>query len=451
MKLKNIVSILLLIAMGVASLAAPAAAAEVEEVYFFSSIGAYQKLLEQEVAAWNEGEGAAKGVRIVMETNIDNYGTALETMIAAGTYPDLADMYARADMLTAGYARNLYDVPGIEEEIERFKPFFAQGVNLRGDKLYAMPLELVPLKMVYNAEIFEACGLTEPPKTWDEMADYAKIITEKGAGKFYGFGWTTMWTAAFRRLLMKTTISSLGHGWFNNEAGTYDFTPYESGVKAIARMYQEGSMFPTPMDQHIDPIRNRFAEGLVGMEMAPAYDVSVYCNQFPCKFEWRVADAPALTDAGLQFKGVALNRGNVSITKWVSEERLPKVVEAWKFLHSRDLYKKLYANSAIIPHEASIIEEVKAEGFENELMNWSDMSDTTNYVAEPVWPDRLLTLEGDDLHTVFTNIMLGSTTWEAEIDGLNERYNKAYAQAKEDGLIDTAIYEVPYSSGPRAN
>ena len=475
MKLKNIVSILLVIAMAFSAFAcaapaaeeapatapatevapaaeaAPAASGEVEEVYFFSSIGAYQKLLEEEVAKWNEGEGAAKGVRIVMETNIDNYGTALETMIAAGTYPDLADMYDKPDMLVAGYARDLYNTPGVEAEVERFTPYLAQSTNLRGDKLYALPLELVPLKMVYNAEIFEECGLTEPPKTWDEMADYAKIITEKGAGKYYGFGWTTMWTASFRRLMMETCISSVGHSYYDSGKATFDFTPWENGVKAMARMYQEGSMFPTPMDQHIDPIRNRFAEGLVGMEMAPAYDVSVYNNQFPCDFEWKVCDAPALTDAGLQFKGSSLNRANVSITTWVSDERLPAVVEAWKFLHSRDLYKKLYSNSAIIPHETDIIEEEKAEGYENELKNWAEMSDTTNYTFEPVRLDSLLTLEGDNFHTVFTNIMLGDTTWEAELEGLNKRYNDAYAQAKADGVVDPAIYEQPYSSGPRAN
>ena len=473
MKLKRIVSLLLVIALAFTAFAcatpeAPAAEgtettegttgqtestkpAKVEEVYFFSSIGAYQKLLEQEVAKWNEGEGAAKGVRIVMETNIDNYGTALETMITAGTYPDLADLYSRADMLKAGYARDLYSIPELADTIGQFEPWLAQGVNLQGDKLYSLPLELVPVKMVYNADIFAECGITAPPTTWDEMADYAKTITEKGAGKYYGFGWTTMWTASFRRLLMKASISSVGHGWFNNDTGTYDFTPWESGVKAIARMYQEGSTFPTPMDQHIDPIRNRFAEGLVGMEIAPAYDVSVYTIQFPAEFNWKVCDVPALTSDGLQYKGVALNRGNISITSWVSDERLPAVVEAFKFLHSRELYKKLYANSSIIPHDSTIMDEVKAAGFENAMPNWEEMSDITNYTFEPVWPDRMLTLEGDDLHTVFTNIMLGDTTWEAEIEGLNARYNKAYAQAKTDGLIDTNIYESGYSSGARVN
>ncbi|HHW31609.1 MAG TPA: carbohydrate ABC transporter substrate-binding protein [Clostridiaceae bacterium] len=422
---------------------------KVEEVYFFSSIGAYKTLLEQEIEKWNNGEGAQKGVRIVMETNIDNYGTALETMIQAGTYPDLADMYARVDMLKAGYARNLYEIKEIQDLVERFKPYLSQGINLQGDKLYSLPLELVPLKMVYNAEIFKECGLTEPPKTWDEMADYAKIITEKGNGKYYGFGWTTMWTASFQRLAMKATISSTGVGWFNNNTGTYDFKPFEKVIKAIARMYQEGSMFPTPLDQHIDPIRNRFAEGLVGMEIAPSYDVSVYTSQFPAKFDWRVCEVPAITEEGLIYNGIALNRGNISITKWVEESRLPAVIEAFRFMHSKELYKKLYSNSAIIPHEMELIEEVKKAGFEYEMPNWSVMSDITYYVGEPVRPDRLLTLDGDNYHTVFTNIMLGETTWEAEIDALNKRYNDAYKKAKDQGLIDVSIYEAPWDPGKR--
>jgi len=151
----------------------------------------------------------------------------------------------------------------------------------------------------------------------------------------------------------------------------------------------------------------------------------------------------------LQYKSLALNRGNVSITTWVTEERLPAVVEAWKFLHSRELYKKLYANSAIIPHEADIIAEVSQQGYENMLKNWPEMSDITNYTVEPVRPDRLLTLEGDNYQTVFTNIMLGDTTWENEIAGLNDRYNKAYQQAKDDGIISVEVYEAPYSAGAR--
>jgi len=182
------------------------------------------------------------------------------------------------------------------------------------------------------------------------------------------------------------------------------------------------------------------------MEIAPSYDVAVYNVQFPCNFEWRVADVPAFTDEGLLYKGISLNRASASITSAVEDDRMWAVVEALKFLTSKEHYARLYSNCSIIPHEADIIEQVNKVGLETELKNWTEMADITNYTYVPPYPDALLTIKGDDFHTVFTNIMLGETTWEKEIDGLNKRYNDAYKQAKADGKINVDIYEAPFSN-----
>ena len=419
----------------------------VEEVYYFSGIGAYKTLLEEEVDNWNKTKGAEAGIRIVLETNSDNYTLSAQTMMESGTFPDIVDYaWASINWIAAGWIKDLNEVEGLDELKDRFEPYYAQGVNLQGDMLVAFPLEVLPVKMVYNKEIFDECGLPGPPETMDQMVEYARIITEKGDGDYYGFGWTTMWGYSWRRLAMVATMSSTGVHYFNSNKAAYDFKPFKPVIDAYTTMHLEKLMFPSPLDQHIDPIRNRFAEGLVGMEIAPAYDISVYNEQFPCDFDWGVADVPAYTDAGWLYKGVSLNRANCSITSGVSEDRMWAVAEVFKFLHSKELYSKLYSNCAIIPHESSIIEEVNAVGLERELKNWAEMADIENYTFVPPTPDPLLTIKGDDFHTVFTNIMLGETSWNDEIDDLNDRYNDAYRQARNDGKIDTAIYEQPYSN-----
>lgn len=426
--------------------------AEAEEVWFFSSVGAYQKILEAEVSNWNDTVGAEKGVFIFMETNIDNYGTALDTMVQAGTYPDICDLYNRGNYLEAGYFYDLYELgkvnPEVQATIDRWTPFFQQGVSLLGDKLVCMPLEYVPIKMVYNKEIFDECGITEAPQSWEDIYDYAKIITEKGAGDYYGFAWTSMWTATFRRFVLKSGVASIGRGPFDSNNATYDFTPYKETVELIGRMYQEGMMFPTPFDQHIDPIRQRFSEGLVGMEIAPAYDYSVYTKQFIADFEWVVCDVPTLVGFERDYKGCALNRGNISITSWVEEDRMPAVADAWLFLNSDGLYETLFANSAIIPQDPTIAEKVLAESEIEFDPNWVIMSDVKNYTAEPPRPDDLLTLEGDPVETIFTNVMTGDMKWDEQIDALNKRYNDAYAKAKADGLINVEKFERKYNPGP---
>jgi multiple sugar transport system substrate-binding protein len=420
-----------------------ASSQKVEEVFFFNSVGAYRKLYEEMVQEWNDTEGAKKGVFIQMETYIDNYSPVLQSMLDAGNIPDLIDAYAHPDWIAAGITQNLYNIPEVQDLVTRFKPYLQQGVNLRGDNLVAFPLEILPLKAVYNKEIYKKAGLSAPPKTWAEMIEHAKKITEAGKGEFYGFGWTTMWVGgAFQRLAMQSTMNSTGVAYFDNSRGVYDFKPFKTVIEAIAKMYQDGSMFPTPMDQHIDPIRNRFAEGRVGIEMAPAYDVSVYNTQFPCNFDWGVFDVPTYEPGPPKFKGAALNRANVSITKNVTKERMPAVSEAFHFLHSEYLYKRVYANSGMIPHEERLIKEAVME---KAMKNWDVMSITTNYTTVPPTPDALLTIEGDNLHVTFEKIMLGNSTFDREVDALNQRYNDAYQKAKAQGRIDTAIYEFPFS------
>ena len=45
---------------------------------------------------------------------------------------------------------------------------------------YGMPWILDTKYLFYNKEILEKAGITAPPKTWDELAEQAKIIKDKG-------------------------------------------------------------------------------------------------------------------------------------------------------------------------------------------------------------------------------------------------------------------------------
>ena len=78
--------------------------------------------------------------------------------------------------------------------------------------LYALPLEVVPIKMAVNTDLFEKNGL-ELPKTWADVVEAARVITENGNGEEFGYGWST-WTACIRRLTFKESMSSTGKGWW---------------------------------------------------------------------------------------------------------------------------------------------------------------------------------------------------------------------------------------------
>lgn len=52
------------------------------------------------------------------------------------------------------------------------------------DKLYGLPLNANNLVLVYNDDMLQEAGYTEPPKTWDELREYAKKLTTDST---YGF------------------------------------------------------------------------------------------------------------------------------------------------------------------------------------------------------------------------------------------------------------------------
>ncbi|MEV0387481.1 sugar ABC transporter substrate-binding protein [Nonomuraea sp. NPDC050643] len=51
-------------------------------------------------------------------------------------------------------------------------------------RLYGLAPSVNTLNIFYNKDLFEAAGITEPPRTWDELRAYAKKLTGQGR---YGF------------------------------------------------------------------------------------------------------------------------------------------------------------------------------------------------------------------------------------------------------------------------
>src|SRR5574342_362739 len=57
------------------------------------------------------------------------------------------------------------------------------GVTRNG-KVYGMPWLMDVKYFMYNKEMLEKAGFTDPPKTWEELTDQAKAIKEKGLSEY---------------------------------------------------------------------------------------------------------------------------------------------------------------------------------------------------------------------------------------------------------------------------
>ena len=137
--------------------------------------------------------------------------------IHAGNAPDVAAMFETDNLgafCNSGAWTDLNDrIDADKMDMEQF-PETIREYTAYGDKRCAMPLLADAYGFYYNNTLLQKAGITAPPKTVDELADYAKRLTVRnpdGSLKIVGFDplltwyenvpvhWGPMWGATWMK------------------------------------------------------------------------------------------------------------------------------------------------------------------------------------------------------------------------------------------------------------
>lgn len=282
-------------------------------------------------------------------------------------------------------------------------------------------------KLLYNKDLFKECGLDpeKPPKTFDEMREYAKIITEKGGGTKYGFAMPLKDDIFVRYYLM---IPGAPSGLYNRDGfvpteNNYDYTIYSKMIGFMRNVIADGSVFPTPYTLDNDTARAQFSEGNVGMIYGAAWDVGVYNDQFPAKCDWGIAEFPVFDE----LKG-GYPYGVASPGKWVMSsmsKHQDEQLEVYKWLISEDVAKVLLQENAITASTLKSLQNEIPEGKKKGAVEFAKRVYPLFKLDEPIEPDGLK-IEGDDRYTTMKNILLDSSMdIDSELQKLTDKYNAA--------------------------
>lgn len=160
-----------------------------------------------------------------------NLEEKLPAAIASGTAPALV---IRGNFDTATYAENgvliplddFFEVSGLS------KADFSEasiGALQYGGKQYMIPMQVHSTFLYWNKDLFEAAGLDPdtPPTTWDEVAEYAKKITDSSK-KIYGVGFPVSGAPCYFNAMFKSN----GGDVFNEE-GTASALDSEANLKTL--------------------------------------------------------------------------------------------------------------------------------------------------------------------------------------------------------------------------
>ncbi|MEU8516253.1 extracellular solute-binding protein [Kitasatospora sp. NPDC048722] len=116
----------------------------------------------------------------------DQAQNKLQTAMGAKGAPDVfrSEVGWTAAFAKAGYLEPLDGTPAAADT-SAFQPSLVQQAKYDG-KLYGVPLVTDTLGLLYNKDLFAKAGITDAPKTWDELkADAATIKDKDGVDGFW--------------------------------------------------------------------------------------------------------------------------------------------------------------------------------------------------------------------------------------------------------------------------
>lgn len=377
-------------------------------------------------------------IQINYQLYTDNYVQAIDMAVQSGELPDILvqqdQMFDK--YVNEGQWANLYDYMDADMK-EYFKSVIYPGYNELDGKLYFIPTSGTTCRLFYNKEIFERAGISEPPKTLEEMVEDARLITSQLSKEgIYGFAENMKSASSGLQRSMCIGLereTGLVRG-YDFAKGEYDFTQWADTLKLWRELLSDECAFPGCESLDIDPLRTQFAAGKIGMYMSYSHaEPGVYQNQFPMdSSKWDCVPIPTVG-------GKALGKQYFTGTgAYVLNAKSPNVEKAFQ------VYKKVFADEDYLigyyegGYGVSIIPDVIAkakpsEDFQNK--KWLLISDIDALLPKPPHSAFAsgMVVEGEDMYKTCESIYYGDADIESTLKDLTERYNKAYQDAVKNG------------------
>lgn len=384
------------------------------------SKSAYNEIISE----WNENEGKELGVNLVYEVKEGNLSQQIDLSIATDQAPDMFS--GNIQKLAAdGYIMPLQDLPGgidfLNERYARINSTPESDAYL--GKNYVVPMAATTMGLIYNKDMFKAAGIVDengeptPPKTYAELREYAKKLTNPSKRE-YGIVIPLKWSGVFGDI-SNALMSVVGHNGYDPVNDVYDYSGLKPVMEAYIGIKHDESYYPGAESLDNDPARARFAEGGIGMKIAYSFDVGVLTDQFPATIDWGVAPMPVV-DLDNMYKQWQRVTGsfviNSKLTDKISGET---VMEIYKFLCGDPMIKKLYASGCEVPYDWSIVDGVKLN---KDITGWSEFC-KMSLISENAPRARAIDISGE---RTLKDDFIEKVWWTGEmtIDQAISNYNK---------------------------
>jgi len=398
-----------------------------------------QSIRDAQVEEFNNTIGKEEGIKIEYTVYGTDYADVINVALKADDGPDLFSPSTNtfAQYVEAGYAVPIEDLPGSESLLSKYdKSELIVGDQIFNDKVYSLPFSIESYKMIINKDLFDKAGIAEAPKTWDEVREDAKKITEASNGEAYGYFLATQSGWTLDHYIYSVSAASLGHFGYDAVSGKYRYSDGLPIVKNILGMIEDGSVFPGYENMDADTARAQFSAGRVGIVMAASFDVAVYTDQFPAVCNWVVCDPPSIKSTGYEYKEMVRAVNILGVAKKATESKDPsKVAKVLEFFYSDEKLVPMYEAGMYVPYKSEVIAMAK----ESSVKGWKEFSTFKDdkKIIRMADPKGVIKYEGLSARETLAKLFSGGFSEDAEtvLKDLDDRLNGGLAN------LDPEVYK----------
>jgi ABC-type glycerol-3-phosphate transport system substrate-binding protein len=268
---------------------------------FFFSSGSGSSVVPVSLTVWGTDPatafagiiGSYKAVRpnvtvTYRQVSADNYDDTLLNALAAGSGPDVFmignhDAVKRSSLLSPADPAQLPPAT-----MGQLFPSAVMQDFVIGGKVYAMPLYMDTLSLVYNRDAFDQAGIATPPATWQDFNDdIPKLRTISPSGQIVkaaaGIGGSeksVRHATDLLNLLMIQNGAEMSDATGRTDFGSAGSGSATDGLKFYLQFVNAGSPLYTWNDSQPDSLES-FLQGNTAMAFAYASDIADFTNQGP--------------------------------------------------------------------------------------------------------------------------------------------------------------------------
>ena len=342
-----------------------------------------KSLYDELINEFNQTEGKEKKIKIEYVVKEDEaLQQGLELALQNGEAPELfQSLMPLKKLVENDYIMPISDLSGGTDFVSKYEGLLSNNNHYIDDinKVYCVPTTATTQGLVYNKDMFKAAGIVDengeamPPKTLDELRDYAKRLTNKEKNE-YGIIFPMKYAGWYSDDVEVSMMPSTGHMGYDPATGNWDFSGLIPIWQNVLDLINDGSVYPGAESLDNDPARAQFSYGNIGMKYSYSWDVGVFNDQFPAKCDWGVAPLPVVDENNCYKQRMFTNVSfyiNSKATEKVSEEALMAV---YNFFYSEKVAKRTFEAGLEMPVLTDYIKDASTENIPNGWKEFAEMA-----------------------------------------------------------------------------